>query len=80
MKKLSGEVVFGGSTSYFAQSPWVVNATLKENILFGRQYDKDKFEAVLSACALGPDLEILPDGLETEIGEKANSRFCLVTM
>ena len=46
------------------------NATLKNNILFGKTYDKDRYENVLDACALRPDLDILPGGDETEIGEK----------
>ena len=46
------------------------NATLKNNILFGKTYDKDRYENILDACALRPDLDILPGGDETEIGEK----------
>ncbi|KAK4702568.1 hypothetical protein P7C70_g3660, partial [Phenoliferia sp. Uapishka_3] len=70
MRKVDAEVTFGGSTAYFAQSPWVQNATLRDNILFGRQYDEKRFEEIISACALEPDIEILPYGLNTEIGEK----------
>ncbi len=84
MKRTNGDVVFGGNTAYFSQQPWVINATLRENILFGRQYDEHRFQAVIDACALAPDLEILPDGLETEIGEKGinlsggqKARVCL---
>ena len=84
MKRTDGDVVFGGSTAYFSQQPWVINATLRENILFGRQYDERRFQTVIDACALAPDLEILPDGLETEIGEKGinlsggqKARVCL---
>ncbi|KAL8287248.1 hypothetical protein RQP46_003700 [Phenoliferia psychrophenolica] len=84
MRKIEGEVVFGGSTSYFAQSPWVQNATLRNNILFGRQHDEKRFEEIISACALEPDIAILPYGLNTEIGEKGinlsggqKARVCL---
>ena len=46
------------------------NATLKNNILFGKAYEKNRYENILDACALRPDLDILPGGDETEIGEK----------
>ena len=84
MKRLEGEVVFGGTTSYFAQQPWIVNASVRENILFGRELDEPRLAAVIDACALAPDLAILADGLETEIGEKGinlsggqKARVCL---
>ncbi|KAM0755919.1 ATP-dependent bile acid permease [Meredithblackwellia eburnea MCA 4105] len=84
MKRLDGEVIFGGTTSYFPQSPWVQNATLRDNILFGQPYDEFKFDGVISACALEPDIAILPNGLDTEIGEKGinssggqKARVCL---
>ena len=56
--------------SYCAQSPWVVNDTLRGNILFGRKYDKERYDKVIEACALVDDLAILPAGDKTEIGEK----------
>ena len=46
------------------------NATLRDNILFGKPYDKIRYENVINACALKTDLEILPGGDQTEIGEK----------
>ena len=46
------------------------NATLKDNILFGEPYDKNWNEEVIEACALRTDLEMLPGGDQTEIGEK----------
>jgi ATP-binding cassette, subfamily C (CFTR/MRP), member 1 len=66
----SGTVRVCGSVSYHAQQPWILNATIKENILFGLPYEEEKLAAVLAAAALGPDLEVLPVGLETEIGER----------
>jgi ATP-binding cassette subfamily C (CFTR/MRP) protein 1 len=84
MKRQSGSVVFGGSTAYAAQAPWVQNCSLRDNILFGKDYDEARFEAVIQACALESDIEILPNGLETEIGEKGinlsggqKARVCL---
>lgn len=52
------------------QDPWIQNATVRENILMGRELDKVWYDSVISACALGPDLEMLVAGDETEIGEK----------
>ena len=60
-----------GSTAYVAQQAWVQNATLRDNILFGKRLaDGALYGSVLEACALLPDLEVLPAGDETEIGEK----------
>jgi ABC-type multidrug transport system fused ATPase/permease subunit len=47
-----------------------MNASVRENILFGRPYDPDRFAAAVEASCLGPDISILPNGLDTEIGEK----------
>lgn len=55
--------------SYCSQSPWVVNDTLKGNILFGRPYDEARYNEVVKACALVDDLAILPAGDMTEIGK-----------
>ena len=49
------------------------NATLRDNILFGAPYDAVKYNKVIEACALRPDLKILPGGDKTEIGEKVMS-------
>ncbi|KAJ8418122.1 hypothetical protein AAFF_G00138310 [Aldrovandia affinis] len=59
-----------GSVAYVPQQAWIQNATLRDNILFGSALDEARFQAVLDACALGPDLELLPGGDQTEIGEK----------
>eukprot|EP00804_Cyclotella_cryptica_P012077 CCRYP_004510-RC/>CCRYP_004510-RC protein AED:0.14 eAED:0.14 QI:366/0.66/0.5/1/0.66/0.5/4/0/1117 len=56
--------------SYCSQSPWVVNDTLKGNILFGRPYDEARYNEIVKACALADDLAILPAGDMTEIGER----------
>ncbi|CAO1622047.1 unnamed protein product [Parajaminaea phylloscopi] len=63
---------FSNTIAYCAQTPWLQHASIKANILFGSPYDRPRYEAVLDACALRPDLEIL-DGDETEIGEKGVS-------
>ncbi|KAJ7753347.1 multidrug resistance-associated ABC transporter [Mycena maculata] len=70
MRRTTGNVVFGGSVAYVSQSAWIMNATLRENIEFGRERDDAKFARVIHACALEQDLEMLPNGEATEIGEK----------
>lgn len=66
-----------GSVAYVPQQAWIQNATLRDNILFGRPYEKEKYNRVLDACALTPDLAVLPGGDQTEIGEKVQ-RFSTV--
>lgn len=70
MDKNSGRVNTNGSIAYVAQQAWIQNATLRDNILFGKPYDAHLYEKVVSACALKPDFEMLPGGDQTEIGEK----------
>lgn len=59
--------------AYVPQQAWIQNATLRDNILFGKPYNEQKYTCVLEACALTPDLEVLPGGDMTEIGEKVLS-------
>ncbi|KAM4525274.1 ATP-binding cassette sub-family C member 3 isoform 2-T2 [Odontesthes bonariensis] len=70
MEKVEGEVSIRGSVAYVPQQAWIQNATLRDNILFGNAYNEQKYRCVLDACALTPDLEVLPGGDSTEIGEK----------
>lgn len=53
-----------------SQQAWIQNATVRDNILFGTEVDQNKYQQVIEACALEPDLEILQGGDLTEIGEK----------
>ena len=59
-----------GSVAYVPQQAWIQNATVHDNIIFGREKLKTWYQCVLEACALLPDLDILPAGDTTEIGEK----------
>uniref|UniRef100_A0A8C0LLI0 Multidrug resistance-associated protein 1 n=1 Tax=Canis lupus dingo TaxID=286419 RepID=A0A8C0LLI0_CANLU len=70
MDKVEGHVAIKGSVAYVPQQAWIQNDSLRENILFGRQLQERYYKAVIEACALLPDLEILPSGDRTEIGEK----------
>jgi ABC-type multidrug transport system fused ATPase/permease subunit len=56
--------------AYVAQSSWIQNATVRDNIIFGSKFDDVKYKETLEACALYSDLKILPAGDETEIGER----------
>uniref|UniRef100_A0A674AHW8 ATP-binding cassette sub-family C member 5 n=1 Tax=Salmo trutta TaxID=8032 RepID=A0A674AHW8_SALTR len=70
MTLLEGKVAVNGDFAYVAQQAWILNATLRDNILFGKEYEEERFQAVLSACCLRPDLAILPNADLTEIGER----------
>uniref|UniRef100_A0A8C8K2Q5 ABC-type glutathione-S-conjugate transporter n=1 Tax=Oncorhynchus tshawytscha TaxID=74940 RepID=A0A8C8K2Q5_ONCTS len=69
-EKRSGSVSIKGSVAYVPQQAWIQNATVQDNVMFGREKQKTWYQRVLDACALLPDLEILPAGDSTEIGEK----------
>lgn len=58
------------TVAYCSQTPWLLNETLRNNILFGSEYDKERYNAVIEACSLKRDLDILDAGDQTEIGEK----------
>uniref|UniRef100_A0A8D2L3E2 Uncharacterized protein n=1 Tax=Varanus komodoensis TaxID=61221 RepID=A0A8D2L3E2_VARKO len=70
MGKMEGIAQRKGSVAYVSQQAWIQNSTLQENILFGSELNKHYYERVLEACALLPDLEQLPVGDQTEIGER----------
>ncbi|KAJ2497314.1 hypothetical protein GGH96_005197 [Coemansia sp. RSA 1972] len=70
MIKCDGSVRIRGSIAYVPQQAWILNATLRDNILFGSQLDQEFYDRVVDACALRPDLDMLPAGDMTEIGEK----------
>uniref|UniRef100_A0A3B3Q9H2 Multidrug resistance-associated protein 1 n=1 Tax=Paramormyrops kingsleyae TaxID=1676925 RepID=A0A3B3Q9H2_9TELE len=70
MQRQEGSVSVKGSVAYVPQQAWIQNASLRDNITFGRERKEDWYQRVVEACALGPDLEILPAGDATEIGEK----------
>ncbi|XP_072415092.1 ATP-binding cassette sub-family C member 3 isoform X2 [Chiloscyllium punctatum] len=70
MEKLEGSVAIHGSVAYVPQQAWIRNASLKDNIIFGELLSEQKYQQVLEACALITDLNVLPGGDQTEIGEK----------
>ena len=62
-----------GTIAYCAQDPWIMNATVKENILFGCKLNKAFYQMTVEACQLTKDFEVLPDGDKTVVGEKGIS-------
>ncbi|KAJ2656945.1 hypothetical protein IWW48_004768 [Coemansia sp. RSA 1200] len=70
MVKSAGSVTVQGTIAYVPQQAWIMNATLRDNILFGHRLDQEFYDKVIDACALRPDLGVLPSGDMTEIGEK----------
>lgn len=56
MSKVQGRVMVSGTIAYVPQTPWIMNTTLKENILFGRDFDQKWYDRVIDACALRHDL------------------------
>ncbi|NWH67099.1 MRP7 protein, partial [Geococcyx californianus] len=76
---ITGELIKQGGRVYVCdleqgfglatQEPWIQFTTVRENILFGREYDARLYEEVVEACALSEDLNILPAGDQTEVGE-----------
>ncbi|KAJ2654179.1 hypothetical protein IWW48_006274 [Coemansia sp. RSA 1200] len=67
---ISNEGLVLHDIAYVGQDTWLRNATFRENILFGEEYEKERYEEVLRVCALKSDLRIFPAGDETEIGER----------
>uniref|UniRef100_A0A4W3IME5 ATP-binding cassette, sub-family C (CFTR/MRP), member 8 n=1 Tax=Callorhinchus milii TaxID=7868 RepID=A0A4W3IME5_CALMI len=58
------------SVAYAAQKPWLMNTTVEENIIFGNPFNKQRYKTVIDACSLEPDIDILPQGDQTLIGER----------
>ena len=71
--KLAGGVRVRGATAYVAQQPWVMNASVRANIVFGHRWDPAFYRRAVRACALADDFKTLPDGDRTEVGEKGIS-------
>jgi ABC-type bacteriocin/lantibiotic exporter with double-glycine peptidase domain len=63
-------ILVNQSISYVQQVPWIQNKTIRDNITFGYEFDRKRYNRVIQICELTRDLEILPSGDQTEIGEK----------
>jgi len=63
-----GDWILPAAVAYVGQIPWIENATLKNNILFGLPFVSERYKQTLTACALNKDLQGLPNGDDTELG------------
>ena len=74
VRQVNGTTNVFGTTSYFRQVPFILNETLRSNILFGHKKDEEidekRYQTAISCCALRHDLDLLPAGDLTEIGER----------
>jgi ATP-binding cassette subfamily C (CFTR/MRP) protein 1 len=70
MARMSGTVQWGASHALCPEQPWMLNGTVQDNILFGRPFERPWYRAVLHACSLSRDLESLPHGDQTVVGER----------
>ena len=84
LEKITGEIRVKGSLAYAAQNPWMINASIRENILFGSHYIERRYRRVVLACSLLPDFKRFPAGDETMVGERGTTlsggqkaRICL---
>jgi ABC-type multidrug transport system fused ATPase/permease subunit len=60
------------SVAYCSQTPWLRHQSIRENILFGEDFDETRYQTTLEACALLPDLDVLEDGDSTEVGVRVS--------
>ncbi|XP_042487335.1 ABC transporter C family member 3-like, partial [Macadamia integrifolia] len=68
--KVSGTIKLKGKKAYVAQSSWIQSGKIVDNILFGKEMDKERYEMILEACSLKKDLELFDFGDQTIIGER----------
>ncbi|CRK98089.1 CLUMA_CG011457, isoform A [Clunio marinus] len=69
----AGSLAIKGNLSFATQEPWVFSGSVRQNILFGQEMDKERYEDVVNACALKKDFEMFPFGDQTLIGERGSS-------
>ena len=70
MRRTSGSITMAATRAFCPQYAWIQNASVRDNVLFGKAYDRSWYDEVVDACALKPDLDMLPHGDLTEIGER----------
>ncbi|KAI9467371.1 ABC transporter [Lactarius psammicola] len=73
MRKTEGSVRVGGSVAYCSQSAWIQSATIRDNICFGRPFEAGRYWKAIHDACLEPDLDVLPNGDMTEVGERGIS-------
>ncbi|ESQ55603.1 hypothetical protein EUTSA_v10024220mg [Eutrema salsugineum] len=70
MQCVHGSILLNGSVAYVPQVPWILSGTLRENILFGKNFDSKRYFDTLSACALDVDISLMVGGDMAFIGDK----------
>ncbi|KAF9985753.1 hypothetical protein BGZ65_010009, partial [Modicella reniformis] len=70
LERVSGEIRIRGTVAFVPQQAWIMNETLRANIVFGNPYDPVYYQKTIDACCLQPDFDMLPGGDMTEIGER----------
>ncbi|KAF9941981.1 hypothetical protein BGZ65_012859, partial [Modicella reniformis] len=70
LERVSGEIRIRGSVAFVPQQAWIMNDTLRNNILFGNPYDPTFYKRTIDACCLQPDFDMLLGGDMAEIGER----------
>ncbi|KAG5681565.1 hypothetical protein PVAND_010984 [Polypedilum vanderplanki] len=70
---ISGKMHVNGTLSFASQEPWVFSGSIRQNILFGSEMNKERYDRVVAACALKKDFEMFPHGDHTLIGERGSS-------
>ncbi|KAL4454635.1 hypothetical protein ABPG74_021840 [Tetrahymena malaccensis] len=68
--KYQGSFAVKGKVAYVEQEPYIFSSTIRDNILFGKQFNQQLYNEVVTACSLTNDFKIFPNGDQTEIGEK----------
>ncbi|KAK9888735.1 hypothetical protein WA026_000961 [Henosepilachna vigintioctopunctata] len=68
-----GKIQIGGTVSYASQIPWLFTSSVRNNILFGKPYNKEKYEKTVEVCSLQRDFNLLPYGDKTNVGERGVS-------
>ncbi|KAL2533987.1 multidrug resistance-associated protein 11 [Abeliophyllum distichum] len=70
MRLINGSIYLNGTTAYVPQVPWILSGTIRDNILFGKDYDQKRYSEILQACALDLDISLMMGGDMACIGEK----------
>ncbi|XP_070149239.1 ATP-binding cassette sub-family C member 4 [Polyergus mexicanus] len=73
LKPSHGQIYINGKISYASQEPWLFAGTVRNNILFGQPYNKNKYRTVVKVCALTRDFEQLPYGDKTFVGDRGTA-------
>lgn len=75
MNKIEGRVCVSGKIAYVPQTAWIMNTTLKENILFGQDFNKQFYDRVIDACALKQDFGRIEQKVKAQRKQKTIFRM-----